>query len=100
MRGGPGPLAEFAPAGSLPKAPPESSDLPTVRPRHVEWAELLRRVFKIDVLCCPTCGSRRRLIALITHRPVVHRILQYLGLPADPPTLASPRSPPQLTFAY
>jgi len=57
-------------------------------------------VFKIDVLCCPTCGSRRRLIALITHRPVVHRILQYLGLPADPPTLASPRSPPQLTFAY
>jgi hypothetical protein len=61
---------------------------------------LLRRVFKIDVLCCPTCGSRRRLIALITHRPVVHRILQYLGLPADPPTLASPRSPPQLTFAY
>lgn len=30
------------------------------------WAELLQRVFAIDVLTCPHCGGRRKLIALDT----------------------------------
>ncbi len=89
-----------SPLPSTSPSTPLESVAPSSPPSRYSWAELLRRVFKIDVLCCPTCGSRRRLIALRTPRPVVHRILQHLGLPADPPTLASPRSPPQLTFAY
>ena len=64
------------------------------------WAELLRRVFAIDVLTCPSCGSRRRLIALITDPPVLRKILRHLGLPAEPPALAPPRSPPQMAFGY
>jgi len=33
--------------------------------RRYSWAELLRRVHLIDVLLCPHCGSRRRLLAAI-----------------------------------
>jgi len=29
------------------------------------WAELLRRTFQIDVLACPECGGRLRLLATI-----------------------------------
>ena len=34
---------------------------PTARTgRYLLWHELLRRVFEIDVLACPTCGGRLR----------------------------------------
>jgi hypothetical protein len=29
------------------------------------WAELMRRAFGVDVLACPRCGGRLRLVALI-----------------------------------
>ena len=41
----------------------------------------MKRVFEIDVLHCPHCGGRRRLIALITAPLVVRRILRHLDLP-------------------
>jgi uncharacterized protein YbaR (Trm112 family) len=31
--------------------------------RHWAWAALMRRAFEIDVLACPRCGGRLRLIA-------------------------------------
>ena len=34
------------------------------------WAELMRRTFGFDVLACPRCGGRLRLVALIEHMPV------------------------------
>jgi len=63
------------------------------------WAELLKRVFEIDVLTCPWCGGKRKLIALITDGTVVRRILEHLGLPTAAPTLAPARAPPELEFA-
>jgi hypothetical protein len=44
---------------------------------------LLQRVFAVDVLACPNCGGRMRLIATIEDPRVVRRILAHLGLPAD-----------------
>jgi hypothetical protein len=74
-----------------------------LRPDHARkraaWAELLKRVFEIDVLTCPWCGGKRKLIALITDGKVVRRILEHLGLPAAAPVLAPARSPPELEFA-
>jgi hypothetical protein len=35
--------------------------------RYRPWAELLKRCFAIDVLACPRCGGRMRLVALV-HR--------------------------------
>jgi hypothetical protein len=54
------------------------------RPLHYAWADLLRRVFAFDVLDCPQCGGRLRLLATITQREVVERILSHLGLPIEP----------------
>jgi hypothetical protein len=44
--------------------------------RRLTWAELLKRVFAIDVLECPSCGGRRELIALISDGPLVRKILE------------------------
>jgi hypothetical protein len=57
------------------------------------WAELLRRIFQIDVLAC-ACGGRLQFIATIEDPPVVQRILRHLGLPTATPGLAPARSPP------
>ena len=62
--------------------------LPT-RSRNYTWAELMKRVFLIDVLRCP-CGGSRRLIAAITATDTIARILRCLGLAAS----ASARGPP------
>lgn len=74
-----------------------------LRPAHAKtratWAELLKRVFEIDVLTCPWCGEKRKLIALITDGKVVRKILEHLGLPTAAPVLTPARSPPELEFA-
>jgi hypothetical protein len=69
--------------------------------RYYRWAELMRRVFEVDVLVCEHCGGRRRVLTFLTDPPVLRRILEHLGLPADPPPVASARAPPEpeLPFA-
>jgi len=42
-------------------------------------------VFKVDVLKCENCGARMTVLALLTERAVVKRILEHLGLPATGP---------------
>ena len=37
------------------------------------WAELMRRSFGFDVLACPRCGGRLRLIALVEEASVIER---------------------------
>ena len=64
------------------------------RARRYTWAALLKRVFSIDVLRCPYCHGRRKLIAFITEAPVVRAILECLDLPSDPPVLSPARWPP------
>ena len=64
-----------------------------MRPRHVAWAELLRRTFAIDVLACPDCGGRLRLVATISDGQVIEKILAHLGLPNAPLNPAPARSP-------
>ena len=64
----------------------------TVLARRLDWAALLLRVFAIDVLECPRCQGRMRVLAFITEPDAVERILQHLDLPASPP--CSSRDPP------
>jgi hypothetical protein len=63
-----------------------------VSPR-VDWATLLRRSFSVDVLECPKCHGRLRMIAVITEREPARRILAHLGLPTDPLPVARARDP-------
>jgi len=77
----PAPEAEATPAAAY------------VRPRYFAWADLLRRVFALDILACPDCGGRLRLLATIEDRAVVEKILTHLGLPADLPLPSAARTP-------
>jgi hypothetical protein len=60
---------------------------------RVDWALLLRRSFSVDILECPKCHGRLRVVAVITEREPVQRILAHLGMPTDPPPLARARDP-------
>ena len=87
------------PAAAASSTPPEGTaggaGGPVVsRPGGMLWAELMRRTFGIDVLACPRCGGRLRLVALIDQAPVIHRILRHLGLPTDVPEPQPARAPP------
>jgi len=76
----------------------EDASEPDVTPRPVargaSWADLMRRAFAIDVLACPRCGERLRLIALIEASATARRILTHLDLPADVPRPVPARAPP------
>ncbi len=63
-----------------------------VQPR-VDWATLLRRSLSVDVLECPKCHGRLRVVAVITERAPVRRILAHLGMPTDAPPVARARDP-------
>ncbi len=67
--------------------------MPTVRPRRLGWAKLLRRVLNVDALTCPECTTSMTVIAFLTDPPVLKRILDHLSLPSSPPTVAPARSP-------
>ncbi|MFN8543379.1 MAG: transposase [Candidatus Binatia bacterium] len=87
----PGDIArgESAAVGSVPTAGASSGEEPVHPPcdkpllRRWSWAELLHRVFAVDVLACPRCGGRMRVIATIDDPPVVQRILTHLGILGD-----------------
>ena len=52
--------------------------------------------FGEDVLACPRCGGRLRLVALIEEARVIRRILGHLGLPTELPAISPARSPPSV----
>ena len=66
-----------APTGSA--APrPEGPGKPSP-PRGWSWAALMHRAFAVDVLACPHCGGRLRLIATLHDPAVIRKILAHLG---------------------
>jgi hypothetical protein len=69
-----------------------STDKPR-RPNYT-WAELMRRAFEIDVLACPHCGGRLKLLAAVMNAEAIHAILARLGLPTEAPELRPSRAPP------
>lgn len=73
--------------------PPENSRASDPR-RGWRWADLIRRMFAVDVLACARYGGRLRLIATLAPSDTTRRILRHLALPTEvpPPTLA--RAPP------
>ena len=63
------------------------------------WASLMARTFGIDVLACPRCGGRLRLIALIEQAAVIDRVLRHLGVPTEIPAPRPARAPPRAVGA-
>ncbi|MEN8183775.1 MAG: hypothetical protein ABFS46_14705 [Myxococcota bacterium] len=58
------------------------------------WADLMRRVFLIEVMTCPHCQGPRRLLAAVFDPEAIEQILRCLGLPLDAPAIAAARPPP------
>lgn len=53
------------------------------------WAEMIRKVYEVDPLVCPQCGSMMKVIAFLTDHAVVDRIINHLKL-----TFVADRPPP------
>ena len=50
-----------------------------IRNERLRWAEMLKRVFEIDVTVCPKCAGRMEQIAVIKNKSVVKKIIESLG---------------------
>ena len=61
------------------------------RARRLSWAQLAQRVFAVDVLVCPKCSGRMRIIATIQQSDATRAILECLGLPVRAPPLMPAR---------
>jgi hypothetical protein len=66
----------------------DSSCQSGIHPRRYTWAELLKRVFEVDVLSCPRCGGRMRVLCAINLQPAIQKILACIGLPTRAPPIA------------
>jgi len=44
------------------------------------WAEIIRKVYEVDPLFCPSCGSQMRVIAFIEEPKVIDKIIRHLKL--------------------
>ena len=89
-------IVPHAPVSATDVMPDESRSAGSVSSpnRGWRWADLMRRVFALDVLACPRCGGRRRLIAVLEASDITARILRHLHLPTEVPPPAPARPPP------
>src|SRR5215510_16358915 len=82
--------AGFSASDSI-EARDEPKPLPSNATRHgrnYTWAELMKRVWALDVMECPRCRSRMRMLAAIHPPDATRRILECLGLPSRSPPVA------------
>jgi hypothetical protein len=81
---------------STTEAPPKTPPAPErLTPYRLPWADLLRRVFLLDVLQCPRCHGRMRIVAAVTEPVAVEKILRHLGERPAAPLIASARASPR-----
>ena len=59
---------------------------------RMPWAELLQKVFAVDVLECPGCSGRLRVLACVTEAVEVRRYLEHAGIDATGPPVARARA--------
>jgi hypothetical protein len=80
---------------STAEAPPKRQPPERPTPYRLPWADLLRRVFLLDLLECPRCHGRMRIVAAVTEPAAVEKILQHLGERLTVPFIAGARAPPR-----
>jgi len=65
--------------------PKTSSAKRDKKSKNYSWAELMKRAFDIDVLVCPRCSGKMKVLATIMERDAIRAILGARGLPVEPP---------------
>jgi hypothetical protein len=58
------------------------------------WAELLARTFGVDLLACPKCQGRLKLMAMVTDPASIARCLTVVGEATEVPRRTPSRGPP------
>ncbi len=61
----------------------EIFDVSDYRPRKIpspKWRECIRKVWEVDPLDCPKCGSEMKIIGFINEADVIRKILEHLNL--------------------
>ncbi len=74
---------------------PDSDGEPFARQRRRSWARLLKKIYEVNPLRCPHCGSEMQIIAWIEQPEVIRKILRHLDLWERPQ-----RSPPPKLFPH
>jgi hypothetical protein len=54
----------------------------------------------LDVLDCPRCGGRMKVLGPVEDPDVIPKMLRSMGLPAEAPSRSPSRPPPQQTFEF
>jgi len=57
-------------------------------------------VFEFDVLACPRCGARMRILAAINSPDAIQKILACLGLPTKAPPIAPQLSDTETAYSW
>ena len=60
---------------------PAVSGTPPAEARRLRrrWSQLIKRVYEVDPLVCPSCGGEMKIIAFIVDHAVVDVILRHLA---------------------
>jgi Putative transposase/Transposase zinc-binding domain len=69
-------------------------------PNRLPGAALVWRVFLRDVLECARCKGRMEIVAALTSKAAITRVLGHLGLSADAPGFHPARPPPQVELPF
>ena len=70
-------------------------DTPFRRKCRMTWAALIRAIFEVEPLKCPSCGGNMKIVSLIEEESIIEKILRHCNLWKEEP----PRSPPQKIVA-
>ncbi len=84
----PGGVGRVDEGGAQPSHPPLIEDDPPYVPSK-GWAKMIRKVYEVDPLLCPSWGGRMRIISFINELKTIDRIIRYLEL-----TFEAERPPP------
>ena len=74
------------------KEPPELIESATSKPVSKYWAQRIKKVYEVDPLQCPKCGSEMKIIAIIHAEKEIKKLTTHLGIPQyrAPPPLKIP----------
>ena len=71
-----------------------AEDAPSKRACRKSWSKLIYKIYEVNPLKCPCCGSEMKIIAFIQDHQEIKKILKYIGLwPVEypmPPPKTSP----------
>jgi hypothetical protein len=81
---------EVGDIGVAPDSRAARDEVRNARALRRSWVRLIRRIYEVDPLVCPSCGSEMKVIAFITEHDVVDAILRHLAKTEA----RSPRGPP------